>query len=999
MLNKLLASVGALILGTSALMAQGLETQANRDDWEEINFEFDSSILTDGYPSLLRLSDLLKQSSDYRVTLEGHTDFIGSDSYNQALSQRRAETVREFLVKYGAGATQVTLAPHGEGTPKVPNTSDEGRFMNRRVTVKLYDGDGNPVSDGTVGDAIDKMQQQLAMSEECCNKILQKLDKLDEILDLIKGLKGDNDELQERVAELEGNQGKMAQDIGDKLDDYPKTPQVERMVSEAKDEVIEATKPGPKYATFDINAGPSFGDVPGDGNLAVSGRGRVFVPFAKNMAFQTQGEFMHFKGRDEGQYDAGLVGRWGNVQAGGFASFKVVKWDVWQNSGTLGQGAFTLDYIFNKGRLGFFGTKAFMDGAVVNSEQISKNMIRETFLRVNDQVGVSTAVGTWGDPWIEGNLGAIFRHGGENKLGGTIRYIHPINSKVAFTVEAGVNQTYVSSTNEGRFVVGLQFGSWLSPHKYKDSGDTPVPVDVPRIRYEVLTRDIRQGNDLPVADAGPDQLGIEEGPVQLDGSGSYDPDGDEITFEWTQIAGESVSLAGADTATPTFTAVEGQTYHFRLTVRDDLNGVGTDRVTVSAKDQQISIRKFIASPTFLPGEGITNLVWDVEGADKVTITPMPGDVDNSGTSSVNLKETTEFLLTAMNSKRTVSEKVVVTVDQPKPIIKKFLTNRPEITKGETAELQWVVENATEVTITNVGPVGEVGSTGVSPESDTSYTLTAKNKYGEVSETVSIRVLPIDAPRILNFVASPTQILPGEQSLLSWEVEGKDVTVKIDPIVGQVDPIGTSTVDSLTDTTTFKLTATNESGSVSATAVVVVFKQVQINSFSANKTTVANPGEPAVLTWSTTGATRVVITGVGDVDPNGSATVNPVGTTIYTLIAYGENTETSAVITLNVENANRSPIAIAIGPRFLIFPPGTETAQTELDGSRSYDPDRDPITYEWRSIGEKFAEVFQPTAAKPTVEFQGGPGSYEFELMVTDDKGSMGFDTVRVIFDP
>ncbi len=378
---------------------------------------------------------------------------------------------------------------------------------------------------------------------------------------------------------------------------------------------------------------------------------------------------------------------------------------------------------------------------------------------------------------------------------------------------------------------------------------------------------------------------------------------------------------------------------------------------------------------------------------------MPGDVDNSGTSSVNLKETTEFLLTAMNSKRTVSEKVVVTVDQPKPIIKKFLTNRPEITKGESAELQWVVENATEVTITNVGPVGQVGSTRVSPETDTPYTLTAKNKYGEVSETVMIRVLPIDAPRILNFVASPTQILPGEQSLLSWQVEGKDVTVTIDPIVGKVDLIGTSTVDDLVDTTTFKLTATNESGSVSATAVVVVFKQVQINSFSANKTTVANPGEPAVLTWSTTGATRVVITGVGDVDPNGSATVNPVGTTIYTLIAYGENTETSAVITLNVENANRSPIAIAIGPRFLIFPPGTETAQTELDGSRSYDPDRDPITYEWSSIGEKFAEVFQPTAAKPTVEFQGGPGSYEFELMVTDDKGSMGFDTVRVIFDP
>ena len=115
MLNKLLAFVCVLVIGTTALMAQGLDTPANKDDWEEINFEFDSSILTDGYPSLLRLSDLLKQNSYYRVTLEGHTDFVGPDNYNQALSQRRAETVREFLFKYGAGASQVTLAPHGEG--------------------------------------------------------------------------------------------------------------------------------------------------------------------------------------------------------------------------------------------------------------------------------------------------------------------------------------------------------------------------------------------------------------------------------------------------------------------------------------------------------------------------------------------------------------------------------------------------------------------------------------------------------------------------------------------------------------------------------------------------------------------------------------------------------------------------------------------------------------------------------------------------------------------
>ena len=90
--SLLLAMMASLC--TSLLWSQGLDTDANKDDWEEVNFEFDSSILTDGYPSLLRLAELLSEQPDYKVTLEGNTDFRGPDAYNQGLGQRRAETVR-----------------------------------------------------------------------------------------------------------------------------------------------------------------------------------------------------------------------------------------------------------------------------------------------------------------------------------------------------------------------------------------------------------------------------------------------------------------------------------------------------------------------------------------------------------------------------------------------------------------------------------------------------------------------------------------------------------------------------------------------------------------------------------------------------------------------------------------------------------------------------------------------------------------------------------------
>src|SRR6202521_1636945 len=88
----------ALLVGTG-LWAQGLDTQASKDDWEEINFDFNSSVLVDGFPSLLRLSELLQANAGYHVRVEGHTDGIGSDSFNQRLGLARANTVRDFLVK------------------------------------------------------------------------------------------------------------------------------------------------------------------------------------------------------------------------------------------------------------------------------------------------------------------------------------------------------------------------------------------------------------------------------------------------------------------------------------------------------------------------------------------------------------------------------------------------------------------------------------------------------------------------------------------------------------------------------------------------------------------------------------------------------------------------------------------------------------------------------------------------------------------------------------
>ena len=76
---KKVAAIGALGFLASAMFAQGTNTGGQqKNDWEEINFEFNSSILSDGYPSLLRLADLLGQHREYKVRVTGHTDYVGS---------------------------------------------------------------------------------------------------------------------------------------------------------------------------------------------------------------------------------------------------------------------------------------------------------------------------------------------------------------------------------------------------------------------------------------------------------------------------------------------------------------------------------------------------------------------------------------------------------------------------------------------------------------------------------------------------------------------------------------------------------------------------------------------------------------------------------------------------------------------------------------------------------------------------------------------------------
>jgi outer membrane protein OmpA-like peptidoglycan-associated protein len=98
------------------------------------------------HPVLEHIAATLNDYPEFSVLAIGHTDNIGSPQSNQALSERRAESVRDALVSLGLDENRVSCEGRGDTEPIAPNTSSEGRSVNRRVDL-LISPDRFPVSE------------------------------------------------------------------------------------------------------------------------------------------------------------------------------------------------------------------------------------------------------------------------------------------------------------------------------------------------------------------------------------------------------------------------------------------------------------------------------------------------------------------------------------------------------------------------------------------------------------------------------------------------------------------------------------------------------------------------------------------------------------------------------------------------------------------------------------------------------------------------------------
>jgi outer membrane protein OmpA-like peptidoglycan-associated protein len=150
------AGVGAYMDAQQEKMARIPGTSVERVDENTLLVHFDNDVLFDvnsaaldgdGRTTLDDVAGVLNQYPKTAVVVQGHTDSTGSEEHNQELSERRAGSVRGYLVNRGVGPDRLAAIGYGETYPVASNDSESGRQQNRRVDILLRAKTG-PLKEG-----------------------------------------------------------------------------------------------------------------------------------------------------------------------------------------------------------------------------------------------------------------------------------------------------------------------------------------------------------------------------------------------------------------------------------------------------------------------------------------------------------------------------------------------------------------------------------------------------------------------------------------------------------------------------------------------------------------------------------------------------------------------------------------------------------------------------------------------------------------------------------
>ncbi len=563
---------------------------------------------------------------------------------------------------------------------------------------------------------------------------------------------------------------------------------------------------------------------------------------------------------------------------------------------------------------------------------------------------------------------------------------------------------------------------------------------------DAVTIDINRDNDAPTANAGPDQAVNENDVVTLVGAG-VDPEGQALTYTWTQTAGPSVTLSDVNAASPTFTAPEGLTntsVTFQLGVSDGTN-TSVDTVTIdinrdndaptanAGPDQNVNENDVVtlvgagvdpegqaltytwtqtagpsvtlsdvnaASPTFTAPEGLTNT--------SVTFQLAVSDGTNTSVDTVTIDINRDNDAPTANAgpDQNVNENDVVT-----------LVGAGVDPEGQALTYTWTQTAGPSVTLSDVNAASP---TFTAPEGLTNTSVTFQLAVSDGTNT-SVDTVTIDINRDNDAPtanAGPDQAVnendvvtlvgagvdpEGQALTYTWtQTAGPSVTLND---VNAASPTFTAP-EGLTNTSvTFQLAVSDGTNTSVDTVTIDINRDNDAPTANAGPDQSVNEndvvtlvgagvdpeGQALTYTWTQTAGPSVTLSDVNAASPTFTAPEGLTNTSVTFQLAVSDGTNTSVdTVTIDINRDNDAPTAEA-GPTQTV----SESAVVTLAGS-GVDPERQALTYTWTqtagpSVTLSDVNAASPSFSAPTVA---GNTTLTFQLAVSDGT-STSYDTVTI----
>ncbi|MGC8926597.1 MAG: PKD domain-containing protein, partial [Myxococcota bacterium] len=551
---------------------------------------------------------------------------------------------------------------------------------------------------------------------------------------------------------------------------------------------------------------------------------------------------------------------------------------------------------------------------------------------------------------------------------------------------------FIAPTTEGEIVIGLIVS---------DGKTNSVPDEV-----KIFVQS--SGNHSPVANAGKDQIAFAGGIVKLDGSQSFDPDGDNLTYSWYQIAGDTVRLDGANNPIAQFTAPNKQTtLKFLLIVNDGKLNSAPDEVTIRVKvnnnkpranaglDQTVSIGQTVYLSGILSedqdDDPLTYRWTQIEGE----AVSLEGETNviarfvapqNTGVLKFQLivndgMEDSDPAIVNINVTTASIDEPIAVIDPPfvRTGFSKNVTldgSRSSDPQNRQLTYNWYQVSGVPVSFS---PVDSPSISFVSPsgpnKSVLEFGLVVHNGYKYSAPAKSI--VNSEDERLNR---APVASAGDDQDVL----HGRLVTIKGTASDADGDPlnvkwvqIGGTPVNWINEPSaegeyiiSFVAPESRETLRFKIVADDLLVKAEDIVAINVTNTKpVADAGADISIT-ATGKKTQITLDGSKSFDADGDnltykwrlngniISQNAVFSDAFEKGSYVFELEVSDGVdlstdTVNVEIRNAKPVANA-GPDLFVASKGALTPVI-LDGSQSYDPDEDPLTYVWRENGNTIAQ--------------------------------------------